>query len=149
MGYLNTKTELISDRKNPIIFSFELLDKGDLLYIKAKNKNFFNINYDFSFTKRDLDNLECSIFKPKDMEDSLKLIKNIFENNKYKFSIEEKDDQLTIIINNELNIILKRYEENDELRKTKMFKLNKIENDKFIESIENIDENQYSKNLII
>ena len=146
MGNLNNnKIQFVSDRKNPFVFSFELLDDDDLLYIKAKNLNMYNTIYDFSFTRRDLDNLECSFFKPKDIKDSLKMLKNIFENkNSYKFSLEEKDDELTIIINDELNIYLKKFEENEDLRKTKMFELSKsILNDKFINSFENIDENKY------
>ena len=73
------------------------------------------------------------------------MLKKIFENkNSYKFSLEEKDDELTIIINDELNIYLKKFEENEDLRKTKMFELSKsILNDKFINSFENIDENKY------
>ena len=146
MGIPNIKSNyFISDRKNPFFFTIELLDNDDLLYIKAKNMNMYNISYDFSFTKRDLDNLECSFFKPKDIKDSLKMLKKIFENkNSYKFSLEEKDDELTIIINDELNIYLKKFEENEDLRKTKMFELSKsILNDKFINSFENIDENKY------
>ena len=146
MGNINIKNNyFISDRNNPFFFTIELLDNDDLLYIKAKNMNMYNINYDFSFTKRDLDNLECSFFKPKDIKDSLKMLKKIFENkNSYKFSLEEKDDELTIIINDELNIYLKKFEENEDLRKTKMFELSKsILNDKFINSFENIDENKY------
>ena len=146
MGNLNNnKIQFVSDRKNPFVFTFELLDEDDLLYIKAKNLNMYNTFYDFSFTRRDLDNLECSFFKPKDIKDSLKMLKNIFENkNSYKFSLEEKDDELTIIINDELNIYLKKFEENEDLRKTKMFELSKsILNDKFINSFENIDENKY------
>ena len=146
MGIPNIKNNyFISDRNNPFIFTIELLDNDDLLYIKAKNMNMYNISYDFSFTKRDLDNLECSFFKPKDIKDSLKMLKHIFDNkNSYKFSLEEKDDELTIIINDELNIYLKKFEENEDLRKTKMFELSKsILNDKFINSFENIDENKY------
>ena len=146
MGNINIKNNyFISDRNNPFIFTIELLDNDDLLYIKAKNMNMYNISYDFSFTKRDLDNLECSFFKPKDIKDSLKMLKHIFDNkNSYKFSLEEKDDELTIIINDELNIYLKKFEENEDLRKTKMFELSKsILNDKFINSFENIDENKY------
>ena len=146
MGIPNIKSNyFISDRNNPFFFTIELLDNDDLLYIKAKNMNMYNINYDFSFTRRDLDNLECSFFKPKDIKDSLTKLKKIFENkNSYKFSLEEKDDELTIIINDELNIYLKKFEENEDLRKTKMFELSKsILNDKFINSFENIDENKY------
>ena len=146
MGNLNNnKIQFISDRKNPFVFSFELLENDDLLYIKAINKNMFNTIYDFSFTRRDLDNLECSFFKPKDIKDSLKMLKNIFENkNSYKFSLEEKDDELTIIINDELNIFLKKFEEKEDLRKTKMFELSKsVLNDKFINSFENIEEKKY------
>ena len=146
MGNLNNnKIQFVSDRKNPFVFSFELLDDDDLLYIKAKNLNMYNTFYDFSFTRRDLDNLECSFFKPKDIKDSLKMLKNIFENkNSYKFSLEEKDDELTIIINDELNIFLKKFEEKEDLRKTKMFELSKsVLNDKFINSFEKIDENKY------
>ena len=146
MGNLNNnKIQFISDRKNPFVFTFELLDDDDLLYIKAINKNMFNTIYDFSFTRRDLDNLECSFFKPKDIKDSLKMLKHIFENkNSYKFSLEEKDDELTIIINDELNIFLKKFEEKEDLRKTKMFELSKsVLNDKFINSFENIEEKKY------
>ena len=146
MGNLNNnKIQFISDRKNPFVFSFELLENDDLLYIKAINKNMFNTIYDFSFTRRDLDNLECSFFKPKDIKDSLIKLKNIFENkNSYKFSLEEKDDELTIIINDELNIFLKKFEEKEDLRKTKMFELSKsVLNDKFINSFENIEEKKY------
>ena len=146
MGNLNNnKIQFISDRKNPFVFSFELLENDDLLYIKAINKNMFNTIYDFSFTRRDLDNLECSFFKPKDIKDSLKMLKHIFENkNSYKFSLEEKDDELTIIINDELNIFLKKFEEKEDLRKTKMFELSKsVLNDKFINSFENIEEKKY------
>jgi hypothetical protein len=105
----------------------------------------YNISYDFSFTRRDLDNLECSFFKPKDIKDSLTKLKHIFDNkNSYKFSLEEKDDELTIIINDELNIFLKKFEENEDLRKTKMFELSKsVLNDKFINSFENIEEKKY------
>jgi hypothetical protein len=147
MGNLNNnKIQFVSDRKNPFVFSFELLDDDDLLYIKAKNLNMYNTFYDFSFTRRDLDNLECSFFKPKeDIKESLHMLKSIFENkNSYKFSLEEKDDELTIIINDEMNIFLKKFEENEDLRKTKMFELSKsILNDKFINSFEKIDENKY------
>jgi len=145
MGITNNKIQLVSDRKNPFVFNFELLDNDEILYIIAKNENMFNISYDFSFTKRDLDNLECSFFKPKDMKDSLKTLKNIFENkNSYKFSLEEKDDELTIIINDELNIFLKKFEESDDLRKTKMFELSKsVINDKFINDFEKIEDNNY------
>ena len=60
MGNINIKNNyFISDRNNPFVFTIELLDNDDLLYIKAKNMNMYNISYDFSFTKRDLDNLEC------------------------------------------------------------------------------------------
>lgn len=147
MGIINNKIQLLSDRKNPFVFSFELLDDGEILYIKAKNENMFNISYDFSFTKRDLDNLECSFFKPKDIKESLKILKNIFEKkNSYKFSLEEKDDELTIIINDELNIFLKKFEESDNLRKTKMFELSKsIINDKFINDFEKIEDNNYKE----
>ena len=146
MGNLNNnKIQFVSDRKNPFVFSFELLDDDDLLYIKAKNLNMYNTIYDFSFTRRDLDNLECSFFKPKDIKESLKMLKHIFENkNSYKFSLEEKDDELTIIINDELNIFLKKFEEKEDLRKTKMFELSKsVLNDKFINSFENIEEKKY------
>ena len=143
MGIFNNKIQLFSDRKNPFVFSFELLENDELLYIKAKNKNMFNISYDFSFTKRDLDNLECSFFKPKDIKESLTQLKSIFENkNSYKFLLEEKDDELTIIINDELNIFLKKFDESDDLRKTKMFELSKsILNDKFINEFEKIEDN--------
>ena len=146
MGNLNNnKIQFVSDRKNPFVFTFELLDEDDLLYIKAKNLNMYNTFYDFSFTRRDLDNLECSFFKPKDIKESLKILKHIFENkNSYKFSLEEKDDELTIIINDELNIFLKKFEEKEDLRKTKMFELSKsVLNDKFINSFENIEEKKY------
>ena len=146
MGNLNNnKIQFVSDRKNPFVFTFELLDEDDLLYIKAKNLNMYNTFYDFSFTRRDLDNLECSFFKPKDIKESLKMLKHIFENKySYKFSLEEKDDELTIIINDELNIFLKKFEEKEDLRKTKMFELSKsVLNDKFINSFENIEEKKY------
>ena len=147
MGNLNNnKIQFVSDRKNPFVFTFELLDEDDLLYIKAKNLNMYNTFYDFSFTRRDLDNLECSFFKPKeDIKESLHMLKSIFENkNSYKFSLEEKDDELTIIINDEMNIFLKKFEEKEDLRKTKMFELSKsVLNDKFINSFENIEEKKY------